>query len=471
MVSVPRFEGVIRSEPAAGLDRVDMRTLLAGLSLCLGLVLGQVVEKPMGFDSKGELYRLSAEANAAAVVFPELSGFDHLELWQTPDGPVLEVYRPDKSRERMSISEDKLAHVRQQVDAYMTRRQPVKLNQEGRGSFLLQQIPLALAWYGPAVLLITEPHSFQAGAALYLTTSSACFFVPMYAMRNIEMTHAQAHLSVAYGYRGALSGLAVSQIVGMDMDNTGGWASMMLATSIGGQFAGYALARDLSLGQATLVTTYNDFGIVDGLGIGAVIRVLSGSESEGRIVCAGGLAGEVAGTYWGKLRARDWNCTEGQVVMDRTGGILGMGVPIALYAAVTGLSPDGDANIVWVSLLGIGGNIGGVYLAERQMRQLPLATGNGYMVAGMTIGGALLGGGIGILTSVPRVMAVTAAAGGIAGFYGGVALAKSLQANQNGHSGLNRSRLDVNYAALTGAVTSYACDRTFSAPNLVTIRF
>ena len=118
MVSVPRFpggsgkhEGVISSEPAVGLDKsirtprieVDMRTVLAGLSLCLGLVLGQSFEKPMGFDSKGELYRLSAEANAAAVVFPELSGFDHLELWQTSDGPVLEVYRPDKSRERMSV--------------------------------------------------------------------------------------------------------------------------------------------------------------------------------------------------------------------------------------------------------------------------------------------------------------------------------------------------------------------------------
>ena len=68
-------------------------------------------------------------------------------------------------------------------------------------------------------------------------------------------------------------------------------------------------------------------------------------------------------------------------------------------------------------------------------------------------------------------MAVTAAAGAVAGFYGGIALAKSLQANLNGHSSLNRSRLDVDYAALTGAVTSYACNLTLSAPNLVTIRF
>lgn len=446
-----------------------MKSLLPALGVCLAFALGQVVEQPLSFDSRGEVYRLTTEANARAAAFPEFSEFDHLELWRTPAGPVLEVYRTDKTREQMSIAEDRLAHVRQQVDAYVTQRGPLKLNQEGRGSFLLQQIPLAIGVYGPAVLLITQPEDFRVGAALYLTTASAGFFVPMYTMRNVEMTPAQAHLSIAYGYRGALSGLAISQILALD--EASGWAGIGLVTSIGGQFAGYALARDLSLGQATLVTTYNDFGIVDGLGIGAVIRVLSGTESEGRIVYAGGLAGEVAGTYWGKMRARDWNCTEGQVVVDRTGGILGMGVPISLYYAFTDFSPSANANMVWVSLLGIGGNIGGVYVAERQMRELPLATGNGYMVAGMTIGGALLGGGLGILTNQPRVMVVTAAAGGIAGFYGGIALAKSLQASQNGHASLNRSRIEVNYAAVTGALTSFACDRTFSAPNLVTIRF
>lgn len=91
------------------------------------------------------------------------------------------------------------------------------------------------------------------------------------------------------------------------------------------------------------------FGIVDGLGVGAIIRVVSGTESEGRIVYACGLAGEVTGTYWGKNRVRDWDCTEGPVVVDRTGGILGMGVPTALYYAFSNFAPGGDANTSWVS--------------------------------------------------------------------------------------------------------------------------
>jgi hypothetical protein len=446
-----------------------MKMILAGLCICLGLAIGQATEKPLSFDAGGRVRRLKPAESAAVAAFPELTGFDHLELWRTSAGPVLEVYRSDGTRERIDISEERLARIRQQVDSVLASPGTLALNQEGRGSFLLQQIPLALGVYGPAVVLMAEPRRFQVGAALYLTTSSACFFVPMYALRNAEMTHAQAHLCVAYGYRGALSGLALSQIVGATSEQS--WASIGLLTSISGQFAGYALAQDLSLGRATLVTTYTDFGIVDGLGLGAVLRVVSGGESEGRIVYAGGLAGEVAGTYFGKLRARDWDCTEGQVVVDRTGGILGMGVPISLYAAFTGFSASDDANIVWVSLLGIAGNIGGVYVAERQTRDLPLTTGNGYIVAGMTIGGTLLGGGLGILTDEPRVMALTAAAGGAAGFWGGIALARSLEANPSGRSGLNRSRFEVDYAALTGAVTSYACDRTISAPRLLTIRF
>ena len=70
-----------------------MKAVLTGLGVCLALVLGQVVEQPLSFDSKGELYRLTAEANAGTAAFPELSGFEHLEMWRTIDGPVLEVYR------------------------------------------------------------------------------------------------------------------------------------------------------------------------------------------------------------------------------------------------------------------------------------------------------------------------------------------------------------------------------------------
>ena len=175
-----------------------MKVVLATLAACLALTPGQVGELPMSFDSKGELYRLSPEANASAAAFPELSAFDHLEIWQTTGGPVLEIHRVDKSKERRSITEEQIAHVRQQVDACMSRPQIAKLNQEDRCSFLLQQISLALSWYGPAVLAIVEPSDFRWGAAHYLTTSPSCFFIPRYTIRNTEMTPAEAHLNVAH---------------------------------------------------------------------------------------------------------------------------------------------------------------------------------------------------------------------------------------------------------------------------------
>jgi hypothetical protein len=190
------------------------------------------------------------------------------------------------------------------------------------------------------------------------------------------------------------------------------------------------------------------------------------------------LLGMAGGAVAGNVRARRWDCTEGQVVADRTGGLLGAAVPAAFYYALTGAqlfhrSREYDRTD-WevLSVLGIGGAAGGTWWTETRLRDLPLTTSGGYIVAGTTVGGALLGAGAGFVVSDEgRVVAATATAGGVAGFLGGLSLAKSLQGTQSGQSSLREPRIEVNCAALTGAAASYAGSRTFSAPHLVTIRF
>jgi hypothetical protein len=441
-----------------------MRTTLAGLSLCLGLVLGQVVEQRTSFDSRGELYRLSAEANAGAAVFPELSGFDHLEIWQTPEGPVLEVYRRDKTRERTSITEDELVHVRQQVDAYMTRPEPVKLDQEGRGSFLLQQIPLALGWYGPATTALLIPSAdFRWQAALSMVVSSAGYFAPLSAMRNMKMTNAQAHLSVANGYRGVLAGYLIGHMFHISAYRA--YSAIMMGTSIGGQIAGYSLADKLSLGQATLVTAYTDLGLMDGALLGASSLEWTRAENRYNISMSfWTLAGMATGSVAGNYLAPKWDCTEGQVTVLRTGVIVGAAVPTALYAAFA--SNMGPAAYI----LGIAGSAAGAWSTEGSIRDTRFSNGNGLIVTGMTIGGALLGSGVGVPTNTAQVIAVTGSAGAIVGLVGGIALAKNLQAGQ-ASQGYIEPRIEFNYAGLVGGATSYAASRQFAVPNLVTVRF
>jgi hypothetical protein len=444
-----------------------MRATTIILALVVTTGLAQPIERPASFDSKGKLTELSSDVCRRAGVFSDLAGFDRVQLLQADSAFVLDVYYADGTRQRRDLAAADVADVRQRVDAYLAGLIP-KVNQEGRGSFLLQQIPLGMIGYGVAVTGVVQPRGAWVGG-LYLISSSACYFAPMYALRHTEMTMAEAHLSVAYGYRGVLTGVDLCFVA--DVTSFRGFCAVTLPVGVAGQFVGYHMARGLTLGQATLVSTYTDFGIVDGLAVGGVLRLLSNIDSDGRIVLAGGLAGEAAGAYWGKRRARGWDCTEGQVIVDRTGGILGMAVPVALYAAITDFEFDSRGSGTAALLLGVAGNVGGMYVTERWVREMRLSSGSGYLVAGSTLAGALFGGGLGYLTDSPRMVVATAAVGGVGGFMGGLALARSLQPELQGHSEVRDSRFEVNYAALTGAVTSYACSREFSAPNLITVRF
>jgi uncharacterized OsmC-like protein len=45
-----------------------MKEFLAALGACLALAFRQVVEQPMGFDSRSEVYGLAAEAKPALAV-------------------------------------------------------------------------------------------------------------------------------------------------------------------------------------------------------------------------------------------------------------------------------------------------------------------------------------------------------------------------------------------------------------------
>ena len=442
-----------------------MRFALVGLTVCLGVVLGQVVEQPVSFDSRGEVYRLSAAANVRSAAFPELSGFDHLEIWQTADGLVLEVYRTDKSRERVGISDEELVLVRQQVDKYMAHLALVSPNQEGRGSFLLQQIPLALGWYGPATTAILIPSAHARWqAALSLVVSSAGYFAPLSAMRDMKMTHAQAHLCVANGYRGVLAGYLVGHM--LHLSEYRAYSAVMMGTSIAGQVAGYRLADRLSLGQATLVTAYTDLGLMDGALLGAAFLGWGRDGGDHNIsMSLSTLTGMAAGSVLGNYRAPKWDCTEGQVTVLRTGTIVGAAVPMALYAAI--VKPEDPAA---VCLLGIVGSWCGAWWTESSIRNTKFSGSNGLIVTGVTIGGALLGSGLGVITDSPEVTAITGSAGVVAGLVGGIALAKDLQAGQAGQ-GNSVPRIEFNYAGLMGGVTSYAATGQLAVPNLVTVRF
>ncbi len=433
--------------------------------------LAQAVESPLSFDGSGEIMALTPTLNRKAGIFPDLVEFDRVELWQTEAGPVAETYFEDGTRQRRSLTEHELRQVRERVAAQLEKSPPsVRLNQEGRGSFLIQQIPLALGWYGTALSALVADYSFRWTAGVYLLGSSACYFGPLMMTSNAPMTHAQAHLSVAYGYRGILTGSLIS--LTFEFESHRPCMTTMLATSIGGQVLGYKLARDMSTGQAGLVSAYTDHGTVDGFLLGAGVATLCFDDDlPQQSFTIAALLGQAVGGVVGVARARAWDCTEGQVHVHRTAGLLGAAVPVALYASAVGFDFEWDGHVPIMMTLGLAGNVAGIWWIEQDIRETHFSNGNGLIVAGTTIGGALLGAGLGFVAfpEEPRVFVAGGAAGGVAGFLGGLKLARGLQADQAGRA--SGSRIEVNYTTLAAAAAEFASSGSFTAPNLVTVRF
>jgi hypothetical protein len=457
--------------------------LLTAIVCFLGL--GQTVETPVSFDTPGQVFRLAPEANEKAGVLPELLDFDHAELWRLDSVVRVEVYRRDSTRTGRVLTQPELDAIRTRMDAYLGARpaQPV-LNQEGRGRFLFEQIPLALGWYGPSAVMILQPDDGRTGAAAYLLTGAAGYFVPMMYTSRTRLTNAQSHLSVAMGYRGILAGYLLSDVLQVHVADGDGprWnAFFMLGTSVGGQFTGWALADRLTLGQATLVTSYTDVGTLCGFLSGVIVeQTFFYKEWRSTPLSVTTLAGMAGGAVAGVARTQSLRCTEGQVIAGRTGALLLAAVPATLYYAATGanlLHRDevrGRPDLEVMSALAICGALTGTWWTTQYLRDKPFSTSGGYIVAGTTIGGGLLGAGLGVVVNTQDVearwVAATAAAGGMAGFWGGLKLAEGLR-EPAGRAGPQPARFELNVAALAGAATQYSQHRSFSAPNLVTVRF
>lgn len=356
---------------------------------------------------------------------------------------------------------------------------------EGRGSFLIQQIPLG-AWYGFGMsqFLTTDNASGKTQAAVGFLSASAFYFGPMALVWNRPVSNAQAHLSVAMGYRGIPAGFALGDLFNLGADGIYGYnvrprMGLMVATSLGAQVAGYFLARDMTLGRATLVTAYSDFGWTDGMLAYGITRTVFDQRDPKSSPFF--LVGLVGGTALGLSRQQRFDCTEGQVTFDRTAGLLGAAIPPALIWSVSGWGDKGKEPAV-LATLAILGNVAGIYTAERIVKDVPLSAGDGYIITGCTAGGALLGAGLGYLLSSEDAsyedQGRPVVGLGTLGAVGGMALGMRLTRVWPRTAALNPrperdgwARVSVNFGAAAGAVTQYATSRSFSAPQLITVEF
>jgi len=420
-----------------------MKNYFLGFSLLLisTLALGQTMETPVSFDSSGKILEWDRKMEAKAGLFPEGPDFDRALLWKADSAYILEFFS-SKGRVRKPLTLAGLDSLKVSVDAFLAGQgRQYGLNQEGRGDLLWWQIPLSLGWYGPAVVAIADPDNSSVGTGLYLTSAAATYYIPFLLTKNSQITPAQAHMSIAYGFSGIFAGGALSALLGVD--DYRGYCGIMLGTSISGQISGFSWGKNFTKPQAQIISQYSDFGMVD---LPLFIGVLANDPDE-KLVSAAALAGMGCGTYLGHRIANGKDISEGEPVISETSGLTGMGTGIGLYVALAGKDSIGDLDLSGRAMCAVmlAGNAGGLYLGHKLSKGYNFTKGDGLIVEGATYGGALLGAGIGFFAAQSgtgadkaRVVCGSATLGLLGGYYLGIKTVRNQEHKRF-------SKLDINF--------------------------
>ncbi|HTW90954.1 MAG TPA: hypothetical protein VMH22_04530 [bacterium] len=462
-----------------------MRTLAALFVLVGALAAQPVVEKAVPFDSSGHVYSIDRQLRSRLGLFPDAGDIVLARMWLSPAGHVLEFTRPDSSRERIVLTDAEFGQLLSDVREKLPTE--FGLDQSGRGLFLLSQIPLAGAWYTVATVYLLNLQDGRAIGTVATLTAATAYFLPMIITSHTSVTQAQAAMSIDYGYYGVFNGYALASLLGLrnlfessayaDQRTMQAASGLMLVTSIGGQILGSHLGQRLELGQERFASVMTDCGLLDGLDLGICVQSISDNSAEGGHLLNSALtiAGTVGGAYLGHTWGRQQHWTEGQATCFGTAGIFG---PAVLNGAFWTVAPSswGEQHVLpLLTGLALAGNVGGIYLADRLVGETPITNSAGLMALGTTIGGGLLGAGLGwaIWGNLSHeqdfrgLLGLTTVGFG-AGYWYGIKFAKQMSSNESSHAD-NRLKIDFGQA-LCGAL-SYGSNRTFAAPRLVSVAF
>lgn len=462
---------------------------LAALLLWAGAARAQEVQVPL--DERGRVETVDASLAARLGLFAdEHPGFHEARLFQAPDSSyVLEITtRQDgrTARRRIPLTPAQAAELRARVGGRVAERAPrAGLDQDGRYLLLGQTTAVGLGFYSWAVPVIAGASDTEA-VSLSLLSMGASFFVPYALTEGKPVTYGMANLSRYGATRGIAHGLLAYQLINGEDNSDGdcefdpelgfevceyddtsdrerGGAATALLGSVAEGVAGYLWARseNMTAGQANVVGTGGDFGLVGGLGL----AYAAGTEDIGeRATAAIALPAAAAGILAGHrvARARDYTWGDADVVY--TAGALGI---LAGVAGADLLTLEERP----LAAAGMLGGAAGLYLGGRHVRGTDFTIGQASLNRLGTIAGGLVGLGLGALVSVeeedPTAALVGAAAGATLGYIGTYRSLAPAAREQRGEQGPLAWRVQVSPAGVLGAASGVGLPKSGASVPLV----
>src|SRR5512132_640404 len=421
-------------------------TIGALLLIALPRLAAQVVERPVPFDSAGQVLVITpyiAERAALRAPWWPVSGeFTEARMYTVTDSSyILRVTRKTGVVERYTLS----VPDRQAIRAIVTRlpREVIAARTDARNSFVRNQTLLGGFAYGPAFAgAIADNDAGQ--VAGYLVVAGGTFFAASEISRRTVISRPQSDLAFNMGHNGALAGLATMFLfkAGGRGQSAGAFVGGLAGTGLGLRFA-----RNMTEADAVGTGFGSDLGALIGLGVSTAIRGDRvcpldpfGDENckEDRAQVAITLVSGLIGYPLGLLYPRNarYNVTAGDINALWSGAAVG----VLTGTAMLHESPRRRAAATAITA----GGLLGVIAADRFLVQ---RADHGRTEATQlffgTLAGSLMGAGVGALfrhgENNPQPIFALAAVGGLAGL---IATEYYLQPSPD--AGRGRMRLSFN---------------------------
>lgn len=377
-------------------------------------------ERPAAFDSSGRYQQVGPALRRQLGLFPEIPDFATARLWCGRDGTcALEIeYRladgPVRRRQRLSPAG--LDSLRAPFDRYLAVRPAGDgYDRSGRGELLFDSVILSLAVYGPASPVVLQLDGPRPSVAAYMLTSSLGYYLPYRLTRHRDVTEAHRRLTQYGATRGLIGGLVLKDLA-MGGGDPHATARFAVGGSVAAAWAGFRTVswQRYSEGEAETVGVMGDFGLAGGAGLAHVLD-LYGSDRSLRAGDALVLAAAGTGLWLGERLGRRQTYTRGDAFVLRGGGIAGAMAALPLVNA-TGTSSS-RAHTAGV----LAGSAAGIAVTDRLLQPRDFTFGEGLMVSGGELAGALLGLGLTYLADTggsfdDLVYLASAAVGTVGGF-------------------------------------------------------
>lgn len=405
--------------------RLILCTILFTCSLC---VYGQEVQVP--FDSAGRIMVITKELDAQLGLFTDQPGFSEARLFRLQDSSYsLEIttfVNATYSRIRRVLSAQDGRSYLALVNARFQDRAPtLAIDQSGRTALLSGAALWSLFYYGIALNEAIYAHEDWPSAAYampFLLSGASTGVIALITARS-PVSQGASSLALGGMFQGSLHGWLLTALIQGDNPNSQLGFSLSLASSIVEGVVGYTVATNTGMteGEAGAINTSAFYGMLAG---GMTSAMISGFDVDAgtgvRLLGGLGLAGAVGGVFVGKYLSQQQNYTGGDASILATSAALGATLPLCALAA---MQPSGIDVRVTAGVM-VAGTVLGMWAGDRLVLGKDFRGSQATIATLSTLGGALLGMGIGIAVQEPRVGYAAAwicAAAGFAYAYSGYA--------------------------------------------------